>query len=59
METDGGMAGEPGFTWRPPGGVLADYQEYWEPTTDAPDVYGSIRVSQRYFGAFRCFSWVI
>ena len=21
--------------------------------------YGSIRVSQRYFGAFRCFSWVI
>ena len=23
------------------------------------DVYGSIRVSQRYFGAFRCFSWVI
>ena len=22
-------------------------------------IYGSIRVSQRYFGAFRCFSWVI
>ena len=21
--------------------------------------FGSIRVSQRYFGAFRCFSWVI
>ena len=23
------------------------------------DILGSIRVSQRYFGAFRCFSWVI
>ena len=22
-------------------------------------LFGSIRVSQRYFGAFRCFSWVI
>ena len=26
---------------------------------DARKTLGSIRVSQRYFGAFRCFSWVI
>ena len=29
-----------------------------ETATEAP-LYGSIRVSQRYFGAFRGFSWMI
>ena len=29
------------------------------PICDSPEKFGSIRVSQRYFGVFRCFSWVI
>ena len=39
METDTHVAAEPEFNWRPPDGVLADYRDFWEPTTDAPGVY--------------------
>ena len=39
----------------------ADKVDYCRPVIEAANAgkIGSIRVSQRYFGAFRCFSWVI
>ena len=37
--------------------IEQDYQ--WQRASLYVPKEGSIRVSQRYFGAFRCFSWVI
>ena len=42
-----------------PKSIAREMFESFRSFSDYVQEYGSIRVSQRYFGAFRCFSWVI